>query len=140
MRLVLDRDAHDHMRFCPIQSKLGQQICSQYGMPVDLSTAVLVDAEGAHKASTAVLRLFRWMGFPYNWLGGAALLVPLFIRDGAYSLFARNRGAIWRRVKWVMGWGDTSLVEYKDRILGLEDPVDKGWGFGQQTQPRSSRL
>lgn len=127
---MLDRDRHDHVRFCPVQSYLGQQLCAEHGAPGDVSTAVLIDVAGVHTSSTAVLRLFRWMGFPFNALGLAALLLPRVLRDRMYSTFARNRGAVWAAVRRCTGWGETQLEPYRDRILGLEQgPVPKSWGF-----------
>lgn len=126
---VSDRDKTDHMRFSPIQTKFAQAICEQYEMPTDLSTAVLIDEQGAYVESTSVLRIFLYMGFPYTLLGILGLLLPTFIRDFGYRLFARNRGAIWRAVKRITGIGDTELDDYRDRILGLKEPIDPGWGF-----------
>jgi predicted DCC family thiol-disulfide oxidoreductase YuxK len=99
-------------------------------MPVDISTAILVDEQGAHTHSTSVLRLFLYMGFAYEWMGLLALrVVPRFVRDAAYRLFARNRGQIWIGVKRVTGMGDTWMEPYRDRVLGLEEPLDPSWGF-----------
>ena len=89
----MERDAFEHVLFCPIQSKLGQQLCAQHNMPVDVSTAVLIDGTGAaHKESDAVLLLLPWMSFPFPILGRIALYVPRFIRDPAYRCFAAHRG------------------------------------------------
>ena len=81
--------------------------------------------------SSAILRLFAWMGLPLTVLGSAGLLVPPFLRDHCYRAFARNRGTIWTWVKRAMGWGDTLLEEYRGRILGLEDPLPESWGFAR---------
>ena len=132
---MLDRDRHDHVRFCPIQSRLAQRLCAAHGAPADVSTAVLIDEAGAHTKSTAVLRLFPWMGFPFSLLGRAALLLPAFLRDGAYGIFAKNRGAFWRAVKQTTGWGDTRMEPYRDRIVGLEEegrPLPESWGFDEE--------
>ena len=99
-------------------------------MPSDLSTAVLFDERGAHRDSSAVLGLFPHMGMPYSALGFLAMCVPACIRDWAYQSFARRRGTIWKQVKRVTGLGNTQLAEYRDHILGLEEPIDPGWGFG----------
>jgi predicted DCC family thiol-disulfide oxidoreductase YuxK len=119
------------MRFSPIQTDFSRKLCKKYGMPIDLSTGVLIDEKGGHKDSTAILRILPYMGFPYNLLGPIALFVPKFIRDCGYRLFARNRGFIWKQVKRVTGLGDTQLEAYRDRIVGLEDPLDPGWGFNK---------
>ena len=103
--------------------------CRQHGMPSDLTTAVLFDERGAHKDSSAVLGLFPFIGMPYSALGFLAMCVPVGIRDWAYQAFARRRGAIWKQVKRVTGLGNTQLADYKDRILGLEEPIDPAWGF-----------
>ena len=129
----MDRDRHDHVHFCPVQSNLGQRLCAQHGAPVDVSTAVLIDEVGVHTESSAVLRLFPAMGFPFTVLGPAGLCVPSFIRDNAYRAFARNRGAIWRGVKRLTGWGDTSLARHRDRVVGLEEPLPPSWGFGDDS-------
>ena len=98
-------------------------------MPTDLSTAVLIDEEGVHRDSAAVLRPLAQLGFPWTIFGRLALFVPKVIRDTAYQAFGRNRGKIWKAVKRVTGMGDTLMDPYKDRILGLEELLDAGWGF-----------
>ena len=99
-------------------------------MPSDLSTAVLFDEFGAHKNSAAVLGLFPFLGLPYSLLGRVAMCIPGPIRDWAYQSFARRRGAIWKRIKRLTGLGNTELAAYKDRIIGIEEPIDPGWGLG----------
>lgn len=127
--MVMKRDVKDHVRFCPIQSPLGRELCARFGAPYDVTTAVLIDEAGAHTHSTAILRLFPSMGFPYTVLGPLALLCPEFLRDGAYSAFARNRGFIWTQVKRVSGLGDTSMEEVRGKIIGLREPIPRSWGF-----------
>lgn len=132
--VVCSRDATDHFRFSPIQTKFATDMCKRYQMPTDISTAVLIDDKGGHIESDSVLRLFTYMGFPFTWLGFLALLIPAFIRNFGYRLFARNRGTIWKGVKRVTGMGDTQLEEYRDRIIGLEEPIDPNWGFETKKQ------
>ena len=125
----MERDAADHVRFCPLQSTLGQKLLAEHGAPSDCSTAVLIDEDGVHTESTAILRLFRWMGFPWTTIGSLAMLVPACIRNFFYRAFARRRGAIWIGVKRMTGWGDTMLEEHRAKMLGLEEPLPPGWGF-----------
>jgi predicted DCC family thiol-disulfide oxidoreductase YuxK len=101
-------------------------------MPPDVSTAVLIDERGAHTHSTAVLRLFLHMGVFYKYLGLLALgMIPRFLRDAGYTAFAANRGRMWRIVKQITGMGDTSMERYRCCILGLAEPIDPSWGFGE---------
>lgn len=111
MRFIVDRDSSDHYRFSPIQTTFATDICNEYEMPIDVSTAVSVDEKGAHRESTAVLRIFPYLSFPYNVLGSVAMLIPKAIRDPAYMLFARNRGAIWKFVRSITGLGETTSHE-----------------------------
>jgi predicted DCC family thiol-disulfide oxidoreductase YuxK len=111
-------------------------------LPSDASTGVLLQADEQGKVtsyinSAAILRQLAFLGFPYSALGSLGLMVPVCIRDGCYQMFARNRGAIWRRVKQMTGLGDTHMGEYRHCILGLEEEeqvLDPGWGFGQGTE------
>jgi predicted DCC family thiol-disulfide oxidoreductase YuxK len=129
----------DHMRFSPIQTDFAQTLLSQCKMPADVSTGVLIDAKGAHIDSDCVLRVLPHMGFPYNWLGPIALLVPAFIRDFAYYLFATNRGFIWRVVKRVTGLGDSKMEKYRGLIIGLQEPLEPGWGFDTKATTSSKK-
>lgn len=127
---VLERDPLDHFRFSPIQTNLAQALCKDYKMPQDVSTAILIDELGAYSHSTAVLRLGLHMGSAYAILSRLAIiLVPRVVRDTAFSMFARNRGRIWKTVKQMTGMGDTSMKKYQDRVVGLVDPMDPSWGF-----------
>lgn len=120
------------MRFSPIQTELAQSLCEQYEMPVDVSTGVLIDEQGAHKESAAILRQLPYLGFPYNILGPVALMIPACIRDGAYRMFARNRGTIWRCVKTMTGLGETHMHAYRGRIIfDLGRKPDPSWGFDE---------
>lgn len=131
---ALDRDKTDHIRFAPIQTDLAQKLCQEYGAPSDVSTAVMIDEAGKHTQSTAVLRLFLHMGSFYKCLGLVAMwLFPSFFRDAVYGAVAANRGRIWTMVKKVTGMGDTSMGKYRDRTLGLVEPIDPSWGFETQS-------
>mmetsp|Transcript_43737 Transcript_43737/g.106059 ORF Transcript_43737/g.106059 Transcript_43737/m.106059 type:complete len:130 (-) Transcript_43737:251-640(-) len=116
-------------------------------MPVDLSTAVLIeygdddaDEKGstAYLHSTSVLKMFAFMTFPWNVLGSIALLVPVVLRDWAYRMFAQNRGSIWKNVKRITGLGDTQMIPYRHKIIGLPISSDDelstlppSWGFSE---------
>ena len=132
----MSRDRYDHIRFCPIQSNLAKELCHHYGMPLDASTAVLIDEAGAHTSSSAILRLFPWMGFPFALLGPVALKIPLSLRDNAYYAFVRRRGAIWKFVMKLTGWRTPSMQPYRARIVGLdqEKPLPPGWGFDEEDE------
>ena len=127
---VVERDVSDHFRFSPIQTDLAQELCRDYDMPLDVSTAILIDEQGAHSHSTAILRLGLHLGWGYAVVSRMAiLLVPRIVRDFGYSLFARNRGRIWKAFKRMTGLSDTRMEPYRDHVVGLVEPLDPGWGF-----------
>lgn len=131
---VIERDPLDHFRFTPIQTNLGQELCKTYDMPSDVSTAILLTENEGYTESDAILRIFfPYLGFPYPLLGFIALfLIPKFLRDFGYRLFAKNRGKIWKNVKLLTGMGDTLMEPYHDRVVGLhgmEKPLPESWGF-----------
>lgn len=145
MAFCCARDETDHLRFSPIQTRVAKDLAAKYDMPTDVSTAVLLDADGGHVESTSVLRMFAFMGFPYNLLGPLALfLVPAFLRDFCYRVFARNRGEIWKQFRGVTGLGETQLEVYRDRIVGLEEytgddagkELNPGWGFESEKKEK----
>jgi predicted DCC family thiol-disulfide oxidoreductase YuxK len=130
---VVERDVSDHVRFSPKQSNLALRLCREYDMPEDMSTAVLVADDGGHMNSDSVLLLFQYLCSPYPLIGALLFfLFPRFLRDFGYKLFARNRGRIWIAFKKATGTGDVQMEVYRDRILGLEDPLDPGWGFAKK--------
>jgi len=101
-------------------------------MPTDVSTAVLLDHERRpHRDSAAILKMLLYLQRPYNWFGRLGLLVPKSARDWGYQTFARNRGAIWKRVKKITGKGETMMHPYKHKILGIprDATVPSSWGF-----------
>ena len=128
------------MRFSPVQSDFARRLCEHHGMPADASTGVLIDGDGAHRDSTASLRILRDSvgGAPYGLIGRAGLAVPRPVRDAAYRSFARHRGAIWSAVKRLTGTGDTDMEAYRGRILGLDEPLDPSWGFRSRSRSSSS--
>lgn len=79
--------------------------------------------------------MLLFLNFPWPWIGFVALLIPPFLRDAAYQLFARNRGKIWRKLKQITGMGDTMMQKYEPTILGLDEvpkPVPRNWGFAAE--------
>jgi predicted DCC family thiol-disulfide oxidoreductase YuxK len=136
VQFVIRRDPTDAVRFAPLQSATATRICSLLHIPIDISTAILVQNHGdiVSTHSSSILRLLPYLGFPYSTLGPVLLWIPLIVRDTGYRLFARNRGDIWKMVKRITGMGDTMLTEYRPKIVGLDgETLPDSWGFGPVT-------
>jgi len=92
VRFIIDRDPAAAFRFASLQSDEGQALLVAHDAPSDLSTIVLIENNQLHLRSSAVLRVARRLRFPYS-LASVFLLLPRFLRDGAYRLVARHRYA-----------------------------------------------
>ncbi|MFT6398904.1 MAG: putative DCC family thiol-disulfide oxidoreductase YuxK [Bradymonadia bacterium] len=88
---IIDRDAHCVLRFAPLQSDSGMQLRERFGLlDADLDSLIVVDQDRSYLHSSAALRIARYLPWPWRALR-AFWLVPKFVRDAAYRLFARNR-------------------------------------------------
>jgi predicted DCC family thiol-disulfide oxidoreductase YuxK len=136
VKFVADRDSTDHMRFTPLQTEFAEDLCERDEKVRALTavSAVLIDEEGYHVESDAILRISRYLDFPFNVGGLAGLRLPRIVRNPAYRTFAKNRGTVSKGIKRVIRRGeDTYMEEYRDRILGLEEPLEPSWGFKQRS-------
>ena len=89
VHFVLDHSLE--ILFAPLQSQIGQDYLRDHSLKTDLSTVVLIDEDGAHLRSTAVLRVLRSCGQPYSALAVLALWLPTPLRDLGYRLVASSR-------------------------------------------------
>jgi predicted DCC family thiol-disulfide oxidoreductase YuxK len=148
--LVAHYDKFDHIRYRPLQTTTNDQqmkeLCLELGIPpFDLSTAVLLEGTNnrMYTRSEAILYLFPHMGFPFTVLGPILLLLfPKFIRDFGYNLFAKHRGSIWIFVKRMTGLGETSLYQYRNKVLlppefTKNNSIPPSWGL-DATSPEAS--
>jgi predicted DCC family thiol-disulfide oxidoreductase YuxK len=94
---VLDHDAARVITFAPLAGPTGRAVLARHpALPEDLDSLVLVDvaddgSERVHVHSEAVLRLLEHLPGGWPWAARAARLVPRFVRDAAYRLFAAHR-------------------------------------------------
>ena len=117
VRFVLDHDRAARFRFAPLQSDTGRALLAQAGRePGELDSIVLLDADGAHEKSTAILRTARGLGAPWSW-SWPLIALPARWRDALYDGIARHRYA------W-FGKRDACPAprpEWKDRFLETGD-------------------
>lgn len=97
VRFLYRREGAVPLHFASLQSEVGRALLREHGLPEDaLDSMVLVDADGAHRNSTAVLRTMRLLRRPWSALG-VLLVVPRVLRDPLYALVARTRYRLWGR-------------------------------------------
>lgn len=111
---ILERDSKSIFRFASLQSEAGQELLRRFRLPTEEHRSlVLVEGDRFFTRSSAALLIARRLdGF---WpLLYAFIVVPRFLRDAVYDLFARNR------YRW-FGRRDTCRVpapEERGRFLG----------------------
>jgi predicted DCC family thiol-disulfide oxidoreductase YuxK len=119
VRFVLDHDRAARFRFAPLQSDVGRALVAESGRDPDaLGSMLLIDADGAHEKSAAILRAARALGAPWSW-SWPLMALPVPWRDAAYDWIARNR------YRW-FGKKDTCPTprpEWKHRFLETEAPI-----------------
>merc|ERR1711916_49436 len=74
-----------------LQSNVGQRLCKQLNLPLDISSVVFIDNGVPYRRSGAVLRILYELENTFVSYLYVFLLVPEFIRDFGYTLFAINR-------------------------------------------------
>lgn len=96
VNLALDWDPNGRLRFAALQSAVGRSLLQKHGRRADdISSIVLVNAEGAYIKSDAILKITEALSPPFVPAREAAVLcrflVPAFIRDLMYDQVADNR-------------------------------------------------
>lgn len=110
---VIRRDPQGKFRFASLQSVTGQRLLQQVKLPTaNFNTFVLIEGNRYYTKSTAVLHLFKKLGYLWGLLY-LLMIVPRPLRDMVYHWIARNR------YKW-FGKKDQCMMptpDIKERFL-----------------------
>jgi len=91
VQFMLRNDPREVLRFAPRQSAAGQELLVRSGFAdASPNSVVLVEGNRASTQSTAVLRIARYLRFPWN-LAALFTIIPAPLRDTLYGWVARNR-------------------------------------------------
>src|SRR5271165_4509855 len=90
VNFIRRHSAPRQFEFEPSGSERGQAILKQNGLPAEPKSIVLLTGGRAFLRSSATLRIARGLRWPWP-IFSVFLLVPPFIRDAAYRVFAANR-------------------------------------------------
>jgi len=96
VNFIIRHDGKKKFKFAPLQSEIGQQLQAKYGIGQDIDSIILVENDKTYTHSTAGLRVAKGMGGIWS-LGYVFIIVPAFIRDYFYRLFAKNRYRLFGR-------------------------------------------
>ena len=101
VQFVLAHDRRKTMRFAPLQGQFAAGVLARHPGLQGIDSIVLVEraAQGEHVfvQSDAVLRIAEYLGGRYR-AARVLRIVPRFLRDGAYALFARFRYRLFGRL------------------------------------------
>ena len=97
INFIIKRDRAEQFVFTPMQSEIGQELIQKYGAKmVGVDTFLLIKNGQCYGRTDAALEITRDLsGFWY--LSRVLKILPRPIRDYFYSLFARNRYALFGR-------------------------------------------
>lgn len=93
VNFVLDRERGGELRFASLQSPAARALLAEHGRAVpegDPESIVVVEDGRVYERSTAALRVFRRLRWPWRALA-AFVVVPRPLRDVIYRWIARNR-------------------------------------------------
>jgi len=102
VQFVLEHDRRRTMRFATLQGDFARGVLARHPEVAGVDSLILVEydsatgVENVYARSAGALRVARYLGGP--WTSAQALaIVPTFLRDWAYDLFARFRYRVFGR-------------------------------------------
>src|SRR4051794_11742460 len=106
VNFIIDHDPKGYFKFAPLQSEAGQELATKYGLKskvskgdasagdaddlVPIDSVILVQDERVYTHSTAALHVAKKLSGMWKMAYGL-IIVPKFIRDYFYRLFAKHR-------------------------------------------------
>lgn len=91
VNFIIERDREKYFKFAPLQSEIGQNLLSEYDIDKNVTDSVVLIENGkAYVRTTAALRIAKRLSGAWKLFYGF-IIVPEFIRDVFYKLFAEYR-------------------------------------------------
>ena len=91
VQFVIKHDKGKKFMFASLQSTAGQLLLKQFDLPLqDFNSFILIENEKVFLKSTAALMVAKQLKGAVKLLYGF-IVVPPFIRNGAYNFIAKNR-------------------------------------------------
>lgn len=90
VQFILRHDKTGSLRFASLQSEIGQQLLTAYGISHELQSVVFVESGKTYTKSAAAFRIARYFDGWWKLLLVFSIL-PAFITDFGYDIIAKNR-------------------------------------------------
>ncbi len=115
VNFIIKRDPKGLFVFTPMQTELARQLMQKHHIfNVGIDTFLLIRNDRCFVFSTAALEIARDLTGGWFLFNGFRI-IPAFMRDFFYKLFARNRYALFGRTEHCM----VPSEELKSRFIGL---------------------
>lgn len=88
VQFIMKRD-QGTFHFASLQSEIGQYFVQQHHLE-HVDSVVLIDSNKAYIYSSAVLKIVRYLRFPWKLLS-VLFIIPAIIRNPIYHFIAKNR-------------------------------------------------
>jgi predicted DCC family thiol-disulfide oxidoreductase YuxK len=89
VNFIIEHDKKGIFKFAPLQTEIGKTYIDEFGLN-EIDSVILVEDGKVYTHSTAALRIAKRLDGIWSW-AYAFIIVPRFIRDFFYKLFAANR-------------------------------------------------
>lgn len=106
VQFIIKRDPTGTFQFASLQSDIGKRLLSQYHVPENIDSIVLIDGEKCYFQSTAALRVCKNLSGAYKLLY-LLIVIPKPIRNYFYAILANNR------YKW-FGKNESCMIPSSD--------------------------
>jgi predicted DCC family thiol-disulfide oxidoreductase YuxK len=91
VNFIIERDKAGYFKFAPLQSEIGEKLLKENRVDkAETDSVILIEDGTVYTHSTAALRIARKLEGRWSWFRHLTV-VPRFIRDGFYKLFAKYR-------------------------------------------------
>lgn len=90
VQFIIKRDEQAVFQFASLQSDAGQKLLSEYHVPENVDSMILIEDGKVHYKSSAALRISRRLQGAWKLLYGF-IVIPAPIRNIVYDVIARNR-------------------------------------------------
>lgn len=96
VQFIIKYDHAAYFQFASIQSDAGQALLAQYEIPENIDSVIVIEHGKVYFESTAALKICRRLNsfWPVCYV---FILIPPFIRNIMYRLFAKNRYRLFGR-------------------------------------------
>ena len=112
VNFTMRHDPEKKYKFAALQSDIGKRLRREHGIGDEVDSVILIEDGKAFTYSTAGLRIARNLNGIYS-LSYILIIIPAFIRDGAYKLFAKYRYGLFGRTEECM----MPTPDVKERFL-----------------------